>query len=92
MSWQQIMQNPKGMALRAFMQSVLQNKYPPYDDVVSRISVSLVTDNDVAVFAKMVNDIFEAGYHRAVGEYKTQLTKMGIHVNVTTKSQAESQT
>ncbi len=89
MNWSQFMQNPKSMALKAFMQQALQNGYPAYEDVMSRIAVVLVTDNDLALFAKMINEIYESGYAKAVSDYKDQLNKMGIQV--TTKNRAENQ-
>jgi len=78
----QILQNPKTMVLRKFMLQVLANKVENYDELLTRVGISLVTENDLKMFALMVNDILEVGYRRAVEDYKKQLSEMGIEVSM----------
>lgn len=81
-SWAEFIQNPKGLALKKFMATILESKYYQYEDLINRASFYLVTDNDLKSFAKMVTDIYELGYMKAVSDYKEQLTKLGINVNI----------
>lgn len=78
----QILQNPKTMVLRKFMLQVLTNKVENYDELLTRIGTSLITENDLKIFALMVNDILEVGYRKAIEDYKSQLNEMGIEVSM----------
>jgi hypothetical protein len=82
-NWADFMQNPKGVVLKKFMYPLLQDKIANYDDLLTRIGHSLVTENDLKAFSDMVNDIIAAGYKKAVFDYQQQLKKMGIEVNIT---------
>ncbi len=75
-------------ALRQFMAKILENK--DYDDLVNRCSHFLVTENDVNLFSKMIGDIYEKGYMKAVADYKDQLAKLGIKINITQKNLVDS--
>lgn len=70
------------MVLRKFMFQVLANKADNYDELITRIGFNLVTENDLKMFALMVNDLLEVGYRRAVEDYKGQLSEMGIEVSM----------
>ena len=84
-NWSQFMQNPKGVVLKKFMSQVLGNKVNPYDEVITRLSTVLITDNDIKVFGEMINDVMVLGYRKAVEDYQTQLNKMGIEVSLISK-------
>lgn len=81
-SWNDVMQNQKAFMLKKFLYQTLENKIANYEDLISRISFHLVTDNDMKLFAEMVNDLVMAGYFKAIEEYKKQLGQMGIEVNL----------
>jgi len=83
--WAQFMQNPKGIALKKFMSQVMGPKVGVYDELLTRISASLVTDNDLKIFGEMINDILGTGYKKAVDDYRDQLNKLGIEVSLLTK-------
>jgi hypothetical protein len=87
----QMVQNQKTVALKKFLVQILEGKYPPYDDIISRMGHHLITDNDYASFGKMLSEIYEAGYLKAVAEYREQLAKLNIRVNVTQKTLGGSQ-
>lgn len=70
------------MVLRKFMLQILANKADNYDELITRIGFNLVTENDLKMFALMVNDLLEVGYRRAVEDYKGQLSEMGIEVSM----------
>lgn len=81
-NWAQFMQNPRGIALKKFMVQVMNEKANPYDDLLTRLSTALVTDNDLKVFGEMINDILGIGYKKAVEDYRHQLNKLGIEVSL----------
>lgn len=92
-SWLEALQNPRGMAVKRFMFQVLGDKFPPHDDLITRIATCLITDNDMIAFNKLVNDIYDIGFTKAIAEYKKiddRLTKMGIPITVK-KTQVDSQ-
>lgn len=83
--WSQMMQNPKNLALKKFMLQVMGDRVGPYDDLLTRLGTSLVTDNDLKVFGEMVNDILGIGYRKAIDDYREQLNKLGINVSLISK-------
>ena len=84
-NWTQFMQNPRGLALKKFMLQVMNEKVGRYDDILTRLSTSLVTDNDFKVFGEMINEIMGIGYHKAINDYRVQLNKLGIEVSLISK-------
>lgn len=80
-----MMQNPRGVALKKFMSQVIGEKVGIYDELLTRLSVSIVTDNDLKVFGEMVNDILSNGYRKAVDDYRGELKKIGLEVSLITK-------
>ena len=87
----EMMQNPKSIALRRFMATILGQKYPEYDDLLQRSSFYLVTDKDLALFSKMISDTYEVGYMKAVEDYKDQLQKLGVKIKISQKTLADNQ-
>jgi hypothetical protein len=83
--WAQMMQNPRGIALKKFMSQVMGAKAGIYDDLITRLGSSIVTDNDLKVFGEMMNDILGIGYRKAVDDYREQLNKLGIEVSLLSK-------
>ncbi len=81
----QFMQNPRGIVLKKFMIQVMGDKTKPYDELFTRLSTVLITDNDITVFGELVNDILGIGYRKAVEAYRTELSKLGIEVSLITK-------
>lgn len=84
-NWAQFMQNPKGIVLKKFMLQVMGDKINPYDELLTRIGTVLITDNDIKAFGDMINDVLGTGYRKAVDDYRTQLNKLGIEVNLISK-------
>ena len=81
-----MMQNPKGIALKRFMATILGQKYSEYEELLQRSTFYLVTDKDMASFGKMVSDLYDLGYMKAVADYKDQLQKIGVKVNISQKT------
>ena len=90
-SLSEMMQNPKGLALKQFMVKILGQKYFEYEDLIHRTTFYLVTDKDLISFSKMIGEIYELGYMKAVADYKDQLQKIGIKVNINQKTLVDNQ-
>lgn len=61
---------------------ILKDKYGPHDNIVERISTALNTDRDLEEFGKLIMQVYETAYCKAVKDYKEQAEKLGIKVNV----------
>ena len=82
MSWIDYLSNPKGHILKKTMFEVLQGRYLQNEQILERLSVSLMTENDLKSFMKLVTDVYEIAYLKAVNDQKEQLQKLGFVANV----------
>lgn len=74
--------------LRSYMSQFLGLRYQRNQDVIERIGHTLVTEADFKNFMALAVDIYESGFMRAIDDYRVQLAKMGIKVEVETKVEA----
>lgn len=72
----------RSFAVRKMMHQFLGDRYHKHDVLVQRVAASLVTDQDVADFAALVTDVFEAAYLRCVDDHEEQLKKAGVNIRV----------
>lgn len=70
------------MALHKYMFDLLQEKYQGNANIISRIAHYLVTDNDMREFTKLVGDLYESAYTKALKDYHVQLEAAGFRVAV----------
>lgn len=61
---------------------MLQERYSKNEKFIDRIAATIVTKEDYDGLGSFVTDIFELGFLRAMDQYKEQLQKMGIKVNI----------
>lgn len=81
-SWLDYFSNPKGHILKKAMFEVLQERYSQNEQIIERLGVSLMTESDLKSFMKLVTDIYESAYIKAVNDQKEQLQKLGLIANV----------
>jgi len=81
------MNNPKAFTLKRWFIELLQNRYAKHDQIIERVALGLSTDVDVKDFGALVAEVFEAGYYKAVEDYKEQAKKAGMDVKVVTRNQ-----
>ncbi len=74
--------NPRAFAVKRWLSEFLKDRYHKHEDLAERISISLVTQEDLTNFGKLLTDLFELGYLKAVNDYKDQLKKHGITVKI----------
>lgn len=80
------MQNPKGFAIRKWLSDLLKSDYTVHDPVVERLSASLVTQKDLEDFGKLIGEVYSAGFMKAFNDYKSQLEKLGLNINLTVEN------
>lgn len=76
------MSNPKAFTLKKWFYDLLGRDYPPHETVIERISTSLTTQQDMEDFGKLVTQIYQTAYKKAVDDYKGQVEKLGIRVTM----------
>lgn len=81
-SWMDYLSNPRGHYLKKAMYEVLKEKYVGHEPIIDRMSVTLLTEGDLNSFLKLVTDIYETAYLKAVDDHKEQLKKAGLIAKV----------
>lgn len=76
------MQNPQSTAIRKYLFEVLKERYGRNGKYVERLAASALTKEDYEALGRLVADIYEAGFMRAMDQYKEQMSKLGMRVNV----------
>jgi hypothetical protein len=79
----QYLRNPHVFAIKQYIAKLIPEKFKERETFIERLCISLSTKQDVEDFGKIVLDIYEAGFFRAIGKYREQLEKHGIAVKVT---------
>lgn len=82
MNWFDLMANPKSFYVKKYMAQFLGHKYPKHEQILERVCSVIVTDHDYEAFGKMITDIYEAAYLKAVRDHGEQLEKLGFKVSV----------
>lgn len=77
------MVNPRGHQLKKVMFEFLKERFAVNEQIVERIGSSLMTDADLKSFLKMVTDVYEIAYLKAVNDHREQLQKLGITARIT---------
>ena len=85
-NWLQYMQNPRGYLLKKTMFEVLKERFSENEQIVERMGATLVTESDLNSFMKLVSDIYEIAYMKAVADHKEQLQKVGLVARVVPSS------
>ena len=83
MSWLNLINNTKTTAIRKTMYEFLKERYPANDPIVERLAHSLQTEGDIKAFMKLIVDVYEMAYTKAVEDHREQLAKAGLTVRIT---------
>ena len=75
--------NPRVNSLKKVMFDVLKERFAQNEQIVDRIGHSLVTQEDMNQFLKLVTDVYEVAYLKAVNDHRGQLEKLGLEVTIT---------
>ncbi len=85
--WTKYIQNPKGMYLKKFAFEILKERYGHHEQVLERIGHYLVTDKDLEDFSKLLVEVYEVAYLKAVNDHKDALASMGLKATVVPENQ-----
>jgi len=80
------MANPRCFTLKKWFSDLLKTEYQQHDEIVERVSTSLLTDKDVEKFGQLIMNVYESAYKKAVNDYKVEFEKMGVKISIGTKT------
>ena len=78
---QQLM-NPQIHIVKKYMFDILKERYGRNEEIIERIAPSLITENDLTAFGKLVMDVYEIAYFQAINEQSEILKKNGVKVTI----------
>ncbi len=81
------MANPKSFTLKKWFAELLKERYQKHDSIIERVATSLVTDTDLQDFGKLVTEVYESAYRKAVNDYQVELDKIGVKVAIVGSNQ-----
>lgn len=76
------MMNPRAFTLKKWFHDLLGESYAPHDTAIERVATALTTDRDVEDFGKLMTQVFEKGYRKAVEDYRKEAERLGLTVTV----------
>lgn len=76
------MSNPRAFTLKKWFYELLHINYATHDSIIERVSTSLVTEKDLDEFGKLIGQVYETGYRKAVDDCRKQFEDMGLKVQV----------
>ena len=68
--------------LKRILFNVLNEKYSNHEMIIERLGYTLQTEADTAQFVKLISELYEAGYAKAINDHKAQLEKLGLKVTM----------
>lgn len=80
-------QNAQSVAIKKYMFEMLKERYSRNERFVDRLASTVVTKDDYESLGGLMADVYEAGFVRAVDQYKEQLAKVGMKVSIVPESQ-----
>lgn len=76
------LQNPLAFGLKRHFYEILQEKYIPNEQIIEWMAANTLTENQYEEIGKLVSNLYEAGYMKAVEDHKAQLESMGVRAYV----------
>jgi hypothetical protein len=77
-----MMPNPMAVVIKKYLFEMLKEKYAKNERLIERLAQMLVTREDYESFGSLMGDLYESGFLRATDQYREQLSKMGLKVDV----------
>jgi hypothetical protein len=79
------MANPRGFTLKKWFYDLLGLDSAAHDAIIDRVAAALTTDKDLEDFGKLISQVYERGYKKAVNDHKEQMEKLGLKVHLTSE-------
>jgi len=83
------LQNPQSIAIKKYLFDILKERYNKNEKFIERLSSQTLTKEDYENLGILIADIFELGFLRAVDQYREQLLKMGVKINIIPEKKQE---
>lgn len=74
--------NPILFTIKKWFQQLIGSSFANHNDVIERVASSLVTKKDLEDFGKMINQVYDSGYRKALEDYRSQIEKLGVKVTI----------
>ena len=75
--------NQHSYAIKKYTHELIKDRYPQHEELLTRVCSSLVTENDVEGFAKLMADLYECGFLKAMEESRDALEAAGYKMSIT---------
>lgn len=82
MSWLNYFGNNQSHHIKKVIFEMLKERYSKNEQIIERISLSLVTEKDMKDFITLTTDLYEVAYLKAVQDHREQLEKLGLIANI----------
>jgi len=76
------MSNPRAFVLKKWLGELLKERYQQHDQIADRVAASLITESDLEQFGKLMTEIFDLGYTKAINDYREQFEKLGVQIKI----------
>lgn len=74
--------NPQAVAIKKYLFEILRERYARSSGYIDRLALGTMTREDYESLGALVADIYESGFMRAVDQYKSQMARLGMKVEV----------
>lgn len=75
-------QNPQAVAIKKYMFEILKERYGRNSKYIDRLAAGTVTREDYESLGALMADLYESGFMRAIDQYKEQVAKLGMRIEV----------
>jgi len=82
------MSNPRSFTLKKWFSGILQNRFAIHENTIERVATAIITEADLEAFGKLMGELFEVGYMKAVNDYREEFEKMGVKITIGTKKES----
>lgn len=89
MSWVNYFSNVRGYYIKKALFDVLKERYSNNESIIERLGVTLMTESDIQDFMKLIGDVYEIAYMKAVDDHKEQLQKAGFVARIVKPDQVK---
>lgn len=76
-----MLNNPRMPIVKNFIHGFIGDKTNNHNEIIERISHSLISENDIKAFAGLVNEIYQESYKKFAEHYNDALQKSGYKIN-----------
>jgi hypothetical protein len=60
----------------------MNNHYSKHHELITRVLAQIALQKDITQFGQMLVDCYDAGYTKAVEDYRKAVEKVGFKVNI----------